>query len=101
MKQEWGLDCCPSPLPAPGRLSIWPPQSKNCSAVPAVASDKLKTKVSEGAIISADNLKISGGILSKPVALHAFRPLKVEACNTISTCIGENFKKVSEDWLKV
>ena len=33
-KQEWGLDCCPSPLPAPGKLSIRPPQSKNCSAVP-------------------------------------------------------------------
>ena len=52
-------------------------------------------KVSEGAIISADNFRI----LAKPVALHAFRPLKVEA--TLSTCIRENFKKESEDWLKV
>ena len=64
-----------------------------------VASDKLKMKISESAIISADNFKILAGILSKPVALHAFRPLKVEA--TLSTCIGENIKKVSEDWLKV
>ena len=56
-------------------------------------------KVSEGAIIPADNFRIFAGILSKPVALHAFRPLKVEA--TPSTCIGEDFKKVSEDWLKV
>ena len=56
-----------------------------------VVSDKSKMKVSEGAIISADNFKILAGVLSKPVALHAFRPLKVEA--TLSTCIGENFKK--------
>ena len=48
-------------------------------------------KVSEGAIISADNFKILAGILSKPVASHAFRPLKIEA--TQSTCIGKNFKK--------
>ena len=33
-KHKWGLDCYPSPLPARGKLSIWPPQSKNCSAVP-------------------------------------------------------------------
>ena len=34
--QEWGLDCCPSFLPAPGKLSIRPPQSKNYSAVPVI-----------------------------------------------------------------
>ena len=34
-KQERGLYCCASPLPAPGKLGIRPPQTKNCSAVPA------------------------------------------------------------------
>ena len=44
----------------------------------------------------ADNFKILAGILSKPVALHAFRSLRVEA--TLSTSIGENFKNVPEYW---
>ena len=34
-----------------------------------VASDKLKMKVREGAIISADNFKILAGILSNPFLL--------------------------------
>jgi hypothetical protein len=38
---------------------------------------------------------ILAGILSRPVALYAFRPLKIEA--TLSTDIGDNFKNVSED----
>ena len=33
-----GLDCYPSHLPAPGKLSIRPPRSKNCSAVPVRAT---------------------------------------------------------------
>ena len=61
-----------------------------------VASDKLKIKVNEGAIMFADNFKILAGILSKPVALHAFRSLRAEA--TLSTSIGENFKNVPEYW---
>ena len=51
--------------------------------------------VNEGAIMFADNFRILAGILSIPVALHAFRPLRVEA--TLSTDIGDNFKNVSED----
>ena len=42
----------------------------------------------------ADSFKILVGILSKPVALHAFRPVRVEAT---SKSVGENFKNVSED----
>ena len=59
-----------------------------------VASDKLKVKNNEGAIMLADSFKILVGILSKPVALHAFRPVRVEAT---SKSVGENFKNVSED----
>ena len=59
-------------------------------------SDKLKIKVNEGAIMFADNFKILAGILSKPVALHAFGSLRVEA--TLSTSIGKNFKNVPEYW---
>ena len=32
------MGCCPSPLPAPGKLSIRPPQSKNCLSVPVLKS---------------------------------------------------------------
>ena len=42
-----------------------------------------------------DNFRILAGILSRPVALHAFRPLRVEAA--LSTDIGNNLKNVSED----
>ena len=66
------------------------PKILNCSV--AVTSDKLKMKVNEGAIMFADNFKILAGILSKPVALHAFKALRVEV--TLSTSIGENFKNV-------
>ena len=51
-----------------------------------VASDKLKMKDSEDAIIFADNFKILAGILSKPVALHAFGPLSMEATLNIIIC---------------
>ena len=44
--------------------------------------------VKDGAAILADSLRILGGILSRPVVLFAFRPLKVDA--TFSTGIGEN-----------
>ena len=43
----------------------------------------------------ADNFRILAGILSRPVASNAFRPLRVEA--TLSTDIGDNLKNVSED----
>ncbi len=73
---------------------------RNTSTLPfiyntPVASDRLKMNVNEGAIMFADNFRILAGILSRPVALHAFRPLRVEA--TLSTDIGDNFKNVSED----
>ena len=41
-----------------------------------------------GETILADSLRILAGILSRPVVLFAFRPLKVDA--TLSTRIGEN-----------
>ena len=44
--------------------------------------------VKGGATILADSLRILGGILSRPVVLFAFRPLKVDA--TLSTRIGGN-----------
>lgn len=44
--------------------------------------------VKDGATILADSLRILGGILSRPVVLFAFRPLKVDT--TLSTGIGEN-----------
>jgi ligand-binding sensor domain-containing protein len=51
----------------------------------------------EGAIIFEDNFKILAGILSRPVALHAFRPLKVEA--TLSRLIStqENYLWIGTD----
>ena len=60
-----------------------------------VPSDKLKMKVSEGEIISADNFKILAGILSKPVALHAFRPLKVEAT------LSHVSERISKKYLRI
>ena len=39
--------------------------------------------VHKGAIMFADNFRILAGILSRHVALYAFRPLKIEA--TLST----------------
>ena len=44
--------------------------------------------VKDGATILADSLRILEGILSRPVVLFAFRPLKVDT--TLSTGIGEN-----------
>ena len=44
--------------------------------------------VRDGATVLADSLRVLGGILSRPVVLFAFRPLKVDA--TLSTGIGEN-----------
>ena len=44
--------------------------------------------VKDGAAKLADSLRILGGILSRPVVLFAFGPLKVDA--TFSTGIGEN-----------
>ena len=44
--------------------------------------------VKDGATILADGLRILGGILSRPVVLFAFRPLKDDL--TLSTGIGEN-----------
>ena len=44
--------------------------------------------VKDGATILADSLRILGGILSRPVVLFAFRPLKVYT--TLSTGSGEN-----------
>ena len=44
--------------------------------------------VKDGATILTDNLRILGGILSRPVVLFAFRPLKVDA--TLLTGIGAN-----------
>ena len=57
-----------------------------------VASDKLKMKVNKGAIMFADIFRILAGIFSKPVVLHAFWPLRVQATLSTSTC--ENFKNV-------
>ena len=44
--------------------------------------------VKDGATILAESLRVLGGILSRAVAIFAFRPLKADA--TLSTGIGEN-----------
>ena len=44
--------------------------------------------VKDGATILAGSIRIFEGILSRPVALFAFRPLKVDT--TLSTGIGLN-----------
>ena len=47
--------------------------------------------VRDGATMLANSLRVLGGILSRPVASFAFRPLKVDA--TLSTGIGENLNR--------
>ena len=44
--------------------------------------------VKDGAAILADGLRILGGILSRPVVLFAFRPLKV--IYIAAQCLGTN-----------
>ena len=66
MKQEWGLDCRPGPLPIPGKLSIRPPQSKNCSAVPVTVVSSNIIKHHTAAVtkirISTHRLRVESGV---------------------------------------
>ena len=51
--------------------------------------------VKDGATVLADNLRILGGILSRPVVLFAFKPLKD---TTLSTGIDELIMKLANYW---